>query len=820
MNWRCRVDHGVGPAVALLLFATALLGVDRLAFRDVSHFYTPLYDYVAERTGLDWIPLWNPLDQTGIPLMGETTTAVLYPVRWLVFALPLPTEVALSWYVVVHLGLAVLAARYAAGRCGVTSTSASLAGILYAFCGSVLYLYTNPPFLVGAAWAPVVLSTLVVGGYDSMRKRVRIASVAMAMMILGGDPQTALHVVITATIVGAARWSAKRTLCNFRLLVLPIFLSCVVAATLSFPQIAASLSWSRQSQRVVDDDTGHWLAPPAVDSRRERAYRFSLPPWHVLELLTPNAFGSMLPQNHRLSTLIPGDGRTWTPSIYMSMLVVIAAISRMLSRRKPQIDLWTGIAFGACAVSMGHFGVVWILQNMTGKMMHVDSAAGGLYWWLYHFFPGYDSLRYPAKWLPIMAIAISMLTARWVDALQRTDWKSIRNSMVAVAVGLGMGLAAIMVLRIRPSLITSHLASLPADAFWGPLDIDAGLADVSRSLSHSLFFLGCIAAVFYVWSKERWNRRQLIFGLTVIIAVDLGVFGSSIIAKVNRSEESLLLTGSKPEIPARTFAMRTRSAAGWPRHWRDTPSEDRLLEVEASMRAASFGRWHLVDRQPVFNNMTSIRSVSMALFWKAASNVTESMNSLEREQFWNAVRNWLRINRIIHVADDDVQIARDGKAYSMTRVSDSVKPQQRPWTPFQWSPSRRTLSERNTTLQDFESLLRSLVSQNDGPLPETIIDVRVSEPDRASVFVSCDQACLLQRSVYQDGNWTATLTKPEGGPSKRVIVEKIDFLKQGVEIPPGRWLVMFRYSPWWLWPSVSIALAGWFAIACQRWARF
>ena len=72
-------------------FATVLLGIDRLAFRDVGHFYTPLYDYVSERTETDWLPLWNPLDRTGVPLLGESTTGVLYPVRYLVFSLPFST---------------------------------------------------------------------------------------------------------------------------------------------------------------------------------------------------------------------------------------------------------------------------------------------------------------------------------------------------------------------------------------------------------------------------------------------------------------------------------------------------------------------------------------------------------------------------------------------------------------------------------------------------------------------------------------------------------------------------------------------------------
>src|SRR6056297_1031613 len=99
---------GITSLLILLMFGTTLVGLDRLAFRDVSHFYTPLYDYVAERGAQQWLPLWNPLDGTGMPLIGESTTAYFYPLRFVLFALPLSSDVAISWYVALHLMLAAI----------------------------------------------------------------------------------------------------------------------------------------------------------------------------------------------------------------------------------------------------------------------------------------------------------------------------------------------------------------------------------------------------------------------------------------------------------------------------------------------------------------------------------------------------------------------------------------------------------------------------------------------------------------------------------------------------------------------------------------
>ena len=140
------------PIAILILFGSALIGKDALAFRDVGHFYTPLYDYVAYRTSQSWLPLWNPLDATGMPLLGETTTAVLYPPRQWIFALPVSTDIAMSIYVVLHLILASCCATLAARWAGASRQAARIAGVIYPLSGSVLFLYTNPPFLVGASW--------------------------------------------------------------------------------------------------------------------------------------------------------------------------------------------------------------------------------------------------------------------------------------------------------------------------------------------------------------------------------------------------------------------------------------------------------------------------------------------------------------------------------------------------------------------------------------------------------------------------------------------------------------------------------------------
>jgi hypothetical protein len=62
-------------------------GATHLGFRDLSIFYTPLYTYLTQRIWTGDFPQWNPLSMTGVPVLGDSTSGLLYPPRW-VFMIP------------------------------------------------------------------------------------------------------------------------------------------------------------------------------------------------------------------------------------------------------------------------------------------------------------------------------------------------------------------------------------------------------------------------------------------------------------------------------------------------------------------------------------------------------------------------------------------------------------------------------------------------------------------------------------------------------------------------------------------------------------
>ena len=93
-------------ALFLICYARALFMGRQFGYRDAGNYYYPLNKRVQAEWNAGRWPLWEPEENAGMPLLGNPTAAVLYPVK-LVFAL-LPYDWAARIYVVVHSALAFL----------------------------------------------------------------------------------------------------------------------------------------------------------------------------------------------------------------------------------------------------------------------------------------------------------------------------------------------------------------------------------------------------------------------------------------------------------------------------------------------------------------------------------------------------------------------------------------------------------------------------------------------------------------------------------------------------------------------------------------
>lgn len=185
---------GLGCLLALVAgcFGEALWQGGQFAYRDAAHFYYPLYLRVQQEWSAGRIPLWDPGENGGMPLLGNPTAAVLYPGKLIYTAFGTRHY---AWgariYTLAHILLAV-GSMFALLRSWRVSRTGSVLGALsYGFGAPVLFQYCNIIFLVGAAWTP--LAFRATDRWLRLGKRWAIGELAvvLAMQTLGGDPQSA-----------------------------------------------------------------------------------------------------------------------------------------------------------------------------------------------------------------------------------------------------------------------------------------------------------------------------------------------------------------------------------------------------------------------------------------------------------------------------------------------------------------------------------------------------------------------------------------------------------------------------------------------------
>jgi hypothetical protein len=201
----------VGCFTGLLLFCFwgVLFQDKQFGYRDAAHYYYPLYERVQTEWEANRWPLWEPEENSGMPLLGNPTAAVLYPGKLIYAALPYAWGVRV--YTIVHILIAFVAMVVFSRGCGVSIVGSGLAALGYTFATPILFQYCNIIYLVGAAWLPLGFHAVDLWVRRGNRWGLLELSVVLALQILGGDPQVGYLLGLAAFGYAAGlMWSRGR----------------------------------------------------------------------------------------------------------------------------------------------------------------------------------------------------------------------------------------------------------------------------------------------------------------------------------------------------------------------------------------------------------------------------------------------------------------------------------------------------------------------------------------------------------------------------------------------------------------------------------
>jgi len=461
-------------AVAAVLFFDALRPDAVFAYRDSLHFYPPLYKLVRDEWLAGRAPLWNPLLNGGQPLAGMGTSGAFYPPQ-VILSILLPDGLSLTVLAIFHLGLAATGG-YLLARCQhCARPAATVAGLAYAFSGSVLFQIYNPIYVAGAAW----LAWGVYAGWRLLHgaglEQFLLLAVALAMAVLSGDPQSAYHTGLVLGLIWLLMprrsWRGGASLGA----------AAAVAGCLALMPIALAAEFARESTRVLGITWSDLLLGrgSAAAPHQELIYRLALQPWRLIELIWPAASGPLF---YRWPAVLGLDqSGPWVNSVYAGIgpaAAVVTAIGRR-SQRGSAVRIWLVVLGCAFWASLGGLGLVGLGRNAmalaAGDIRALGyrpgDEVGGLYWLLTVIAPGYAGFRYPSKWLTVFALAYAQLAAL---VLTRLDEPAVRRRLATTCLTVTVCMGVVTAVLAARAIVVGVADVLPgpsgdprrAAAFW------------------------------------------------------------------------------------------------------------------------------------------------------------------------------------------------------------------------------------------------------------------------------------------------------------------------------------------------------------------
>jgi hypothetical protein len=532
---------GISCVAALVVacFGSILFRDEQFAFRDSAHYYYPLQDRVQQAWRAGHLPLWEPGENGGEPLLGSPTAAVLYPGK-LIFAV-VPFAWGVRLYTIAHVLMAFGSMVALMRSWNLSPTGSTIAGLAYAFGGPVLCDYFNIIYLVGAAWMP--LAFRAADQWLRLGRRVAIVQLALilAMQVLGGDPEAAYLSMLCALGYAIGLFKPVRRVwigsVTFGLIALawlvagPTLTSWIHDSTGMRGQLVLLALWTiailgllvKRSQtprarlaRMLAGLTGAGLFAaglaavqlfPTIENIASSMrlggegaiyrYDFSLFPCRLAEWIWPNLFGTVDAGNRFwMARIAPEDAlRPWPMSLYMGALPLVLGLGAAGFKGGPPWRSWlTVVAIVSLWASLGDFAGA---RRWIGEGQSVVSGDDSLYGLLVATLPGLRLFRFPCKLLILTSLSLSGLAGYGWDRVASGERvrRKFAITLCFLVLTCCMAAASWPLSRwIQASAAVSHV-------IFGPLDGTGSTMAIRESLAHgALGLVTGLAAV--AWCRK------------------------------------------------------------------------------------------------------------------------------------------------------------------------------------------------------------------------------------------------------------------------------------------------------------------------------
>jgi hypothetical protein len=424
------------------------------------------------------LPLWNPYNYSGIPLLATLQPGILYPPN--LFFLFLPFPVAWNGLIILHFVFAGSSTYYFL-RYLKTSTLGSFAGgVILMLSGYLLSVHNLLPHLLAVGWFPLVLLYFLKHLETGRYQHLVLSGIFLAVEFFAGAPEVVIltFFVLLVLALYPAPFLSGSPPGWFRRLK-PFFVLIMFFLLISAVQLTPFYELKLQSIR----STG-------LSYQEATAWSFS---WKdFLLFFLPDVFG------YGQTTMKYWSNQSWLKTTYLGLIPFVMSLFFFCSKDRKK---------GIFAI----FIIVSLLFALGGNTP--------LYQFLYRI-PPFNGIRYPVKFLFLFFFMIAAAAAFGFDKLKagliENDSKVKRIVTTFFYVGFVFagfwGYLNLFEINVRAFLDLHKFKPDQYNEIW------FNLHNLKRFLFFS--FLFCVALLLYLRAKLQ-QKRFVLFGIIALLAVDL-----------------------------------------------------------------------------------------------------------------------------------------------------------------------------------------------------------------------------------------------------------------------------------------------------------
>ena len=365
--------------LAVLIAASypdALFWGKSFVFRDFGIFTCPNAYFQRESFWRGEFPLWNPLNNCGIPFLAQWNTVCLYPLSLIYLLLPL--SFGLTLFLLGHLFLAGFGMYLLALQWTKNPLAAVIAGMVFTFNGMTMNCLMWLSNLAALAWMPWVILLMEQAWRAGTNRRAIAAALVAAAQLLAGAPEIIAFtwMILAGLFIGQTIQDQR---INGRILLRTI---CIVVITtlLTMAQLLPFFDLLAHSERTTSYGTSLW----------------TIPLWGWANFFVPLFHCYRAPLGVYFQPT-----QDWVSSYYIGIAALALAVLAIILGRRMRVWLLAIFAVSGFLVALGEQGYLYPL--------------------LLKVFPPLGFMRYPIKFEFLTVFSIPLLAAFGIAQLQNSD---------------------------------------------------------------------------------------------------------------------------------------------------------------------------------------------------------------------------------------------------------------------------------------------------------------------------------------------------------------------------------------------------------------